>query len=152
MTYATSSDIENELKGISFTATSSVTTGAVSDFLDQADAVIDMHIAKRYATPVTASESLLVLKKIAIDLVVYRVAKILDLKKSVPIPDSKVIQDITNGDAYKESMKLLAAIRDNKMDLPGQDELNSNVGLRSLHTEAGNSDIVPFFEKGVEQW
>lgn len=152
MTYATASDINNELKQITFSATSAVTEGAVLDFLDQADAVIDMYISQRYATPVTASASLLVLKKIAIDIVVYRVAKILDLKKSVPIPDGNIIQDITNGDAYKESMKLLIAIRDNKMDLPSEEKINGASGIGSFHTESGNEDIEPFFKKGVDQW
>lgn len=152
MTYATTADIENELKNISFSISSDVKISAISGFLNQADAVIDMYIGKRYTTPATASGALLVLKKIAIDIVVYRVAKILDLKKSIPIPDSKIIQDITNGDAYKESMRMLTAIRDDKMDLPSETEISATSGLASFHTESGNSAIVPEFKKGTDQW
>ncbi len=152
MTYALEADIIKEMKGIGFTSSTQVTSAAISDFLDQADALINMYIGKRYVTPATGSESLLVLKKIAVDIVVYRATKILDLKKSIPIPDSNVIQDITEGSAYRHSIKLLTDIRDNKMDLPDESEINSSGGLASFHTESGNADLTPCFQKGVDQW
>lgn len=151
MTYATEADIEAELKGFLFTASSSVTATAIADFLDQADAQINMFIGKRYATPATAAESLLVLKKVAVDIVVYRVTKILDLTKSIPIPDKAIPQNITEGTAYRQSIDLLAAIRDNKMDLPGETGLNASYGLASYNTETG-VDNPPVFQKGVDQW
>lgn len=152
MTYALAADIVEEMKGISFTSTSSVTDAAVLDFLDQADAEINMYIGKRYATPPTAAEALLLLKKIAIDIVVYRVTKILDLTKSIPIPDKAIPQNITEGTAYRNSIDMLKAIRDDKMDLPGETEINTSGGLASFHTEPGNTGIEPCFEKGVVQW
>ena len=152
MTYATETDIENELKGITFGATSIPTSAAVADFLTQADAIINMYLSKRYATPIVDADALNIVKKIAIDFVTYRVVKILDLSKSNPIPDSNIIQQIDEGSAYRESMKMLAAIRDNKMDLLGVSEISSAGGLASFHTESGNSEIVPYFQKGVDQW
>ena len=152
MTYASTADIQAELKNLNVSATSAVTSAAISDFLDQSESLINMHVGKRYVTPITATESVLVLRKIEIDFVVYRVSKILDLKKSVPIPDARVIQDITEGSAYRDSMKTLMAIRDNKMDLPGETLINNSSALSSFHTETGNSGIVPLFEKGVQQW
>jgi|11BtaG_2_1085332.scaffolds.fasta_scaffold23159_3 phage gp36-like protein len=152
MTYALEADIVEELKGVTFSATSQVTTDAVADFLNQADAVIDMYVGKRYATPLTAAAALLVVKKIAIDIVVYRITKILNLKKSVPVPDSNIPQDITEGSAYRESMKMLTAIRDNKLDLPDETEIDTSGGLGSFHTETGNEDLTPCFQKGVDQW
>lgn len=152
MPYATSADIIAEIKGFDPDEESSVTSDAVDDFLTQADAVINMYIGKRYTTPVTATAALEVVKKIEIDIVVYRIAKILNLKKSVPIPDSNIIQEVTEGSAYRDSMKMLAAIRDNKMDLPGETETSAAGGLASFHTEAGNLDIEPCFKKGEQQW
>lgn len=152
MTYALSSDIVEELKGVSFTSTSQVTDAAVLDFLDQADAEINMYIGKRYTTPPTSSDALLVLKKCEVDIVVYRVTKILDLTKSVPIPDKAIPQEITEGTAYRNSISTLKAIRDGKMDLPGETEINATSSLLSFHTETGNSDICPMWEKGVKQW
>ncbi len=152
MTYATEANIISELKNITFDVTDPVTSADVATFLDQTDAIIDMHLNKRYTTPVTASEALLIVKKIAIDLVAYRVAKILNLTKSVPIPDQNIIQQVTEGSAYRESMKLLVAMRDGKMDLPGETEVSPAGGIESFHTETGNSGIVPCFNKGKEQW
>jgi len=152
MTYATETDIENELKGIAFGASTVPTSAAVADFLTQADAIINMYLGKRYSTPIVDSDALNIVKKIAIDFVTYRVVKILDLSKSNPIPDSNIIQQIDEGSAYRESMKMLTAIRDNKMDLLGVSEISSAGGLASFHTESGNSEIVPYFQKGVDQW
>jgi phage gp36-like protein len=151
MTYAVESDIASELKNIPFNASTSVTSNAVCDFLDQADAQINMYIGKRYVTPVTTASSLLVLKKIAVDIVVYRITKILDLTKSIPIPDKAIPQSITEGTAYKQSIDLLIAIRDGKMDLPDEAEINATSGFASYNTEAA-VDNPPVFEKGVDQW
>jgi phage gp36-like protein len=151
MTYAVLADIEAELKKVVFTANSPINIDAINDFLDQADALINMYIGNRYATPVTAPQSILVLKKIEIDIVVYRYAKITNLKRSVNIPDERPIQDITEGSSYKESMKLLAGIRDNIFDLPDSTPVRPSSGLASYHTEPGNDD-EPVFKKGVEQW
>jgi phage gp36-like protein len=150
MTYSAVTDIENELKNTTFSSTSIVTSTAVSDFISQADATIDMYLSKRYSLPITDATALIVLKNISIDIVTFRVAKILDLKKSGSIPDNHVVQDITNGDAYKESMRKLVAIRDGVMDLIGETAITPQSSLSSLQYE--NSDLVPFFQKGVDQW
>lgn len=152
MTYATQANITSELKGVIFSTTSQITSAAILEFLDQADAVIDMYVGKRYDTPVTGTKSLNLLKKIAIDIVVYRVTKILDLSKSIPIPEAGVIQDITEGSAYRESMRMLKDIRDNVMSLPDATLINTTSGFGSFHTEALNSDIVPVFDKELQQW
>jgi phage gp36-like protein len=152
MTYATQANITSELKGIVFDSSSQVKAADITEFLDQADAQIDMYIGKRYDTPVTGTKSLNILKKIAIDIVVYRVTKILDLSKSTPIPEAGVVQDITEGSAYRESMKMLVAIRDNIMSLPDATLANAVSGLGSFHTESANSDITPVFDRELQQW
>lgn len=152
MTYATQANITSEMKGIVFDTTSQVKAADIAEFLEQADAMIDMYIGQRYTLPIAGSKSLLILKKIAIDLVVCRVNKILDLSKSNPIPADGVVQDITEGSAYRESMKLLMAIRDNKADLPDTASTSETAGLASFHTEPANIDIVPTFDRELQQW
>lgn len=153
MAYATQANIEHELKNIVFVADGGkgVTVTALAEFLEQTDALIDMYVGKRYSTPISGTKSLNLLKKIAIDIVVYRVTKILDLSKSIPIPEAGVIQDITEGGAYRESMRILRDIRDNVMSLPDATLLNASSGLSSYQTEAGNS-YVPVFDKELQQW
>lgn len=151
MTYAVQADIENEFKRVSFDdPNDAISNVALSDFLDQADSVINMYIEKRYLLPIVSSNALLVLKKIAIDIVAYRVTKILSLTKSVPIPDGRVVQEITEGTAYRESMNLLKGIGSNDFDLPGEDLKNPASGLSSFHVD--NPNIAPIFQKGVDQW
>ena len=153
MSYCSSVDISVELKHMKLgDANSQVKTADVEDFIDQADAVIDMYVGKRYETPIVGVKSLQILRKISIDLVTYRVVKILDLSKSNPIPDAQVVQEITEGSAYRESMKILKDIRDNLMSLPDATLLDSAGGLASFHTEAGNSEITPFFDITKQQW
>lgn len=154
MAYATQANIEHELKNIVFVADGAkgISTVALAEFLEQADATIDMYLGGRYSTPITGANSLNILKKIAIDIVVYRVTKISNLSKSVPIPESGVIQDITEGSAYRESMRMLKDIRDNVMSLPDATLLNTSSGLGSFHTEPLNSCIKPVFDKELQQW
>ncbi len=153
MSYSTTADIQKELKQIPLDDTSQVTESAVEGFITQADAIIDMYLGGRYTTPVTGGvKSLSVLQKISIDFVTYRVAKILDLSQSNPIPDGDIIQTINEGSAYRESMKMLIAIRDNIMSLPDATLLDTAGGLASFHTESGNSEIVPYFDKESQQW
>jgi len=152
MPYATEQNIKDEIRGLDLDGESAVTAQAVVDFIDEADALINMYIGKRYTTPITDTTSALVLKTICIDIVVYRVTKIITLSRSIPIPDSKVVQEITEGTAYKRSMRFLADIRDDKMNLPDSTLTDTNSGLESFHTDSGNTAIDPCFEKGTKQW
>jgi len=152
MAYCTSANIAAELKNMPISTTSNVTSASVLEFIEQADAIIDMYIGQRYATPVATAQAVNILKKISIDIVVYRIAKILDLSKSNPVPDGVIIQDITEGSAYRESMNMLKAIRDNVMALPSATLIDAASGLLSFHSESANSDIIPVFKKESQQW
>lgn len=155
MTYAIEEDIQNELKRIVIGGDTGVTRNAIVDFLTQEGAKIDAFIGKRYTTPIVLADdpkSFALLKKIEIDFVVYRVTKILNLSRSVPIPEKGVTQDITEGSAYRESMKMLQQIKDGKLDLPDSDLINSSAGFGSFHSESINSDVVPCFDRTAQQW
>ena len=152
MTYATIANIESELKGVIFTTTSQVKSTAVLEFLDQADALINLYISERYIIPITGQYSLEVLRQIEIDLVTWRVSKILDLTKSEPIPATGVPQEITEGSAYRRSLLLLKDIKANKCDLPDAEEINPIAGLASFHSDPANSNITPVFDKQEQQW
>jgi len=151
MTYALVSDIQNEIKNIDFAnPKSSVLTSSVEDFLDQADAKINMYLTQ-YVLPITGVESLLILKKIEIDLVAFRVTKIIDLTKSVPIPDSTIPQEITTGTCFRQAMNQLEMLKSNDLVLPDTDLVPESTGILSFHTEAGNN-IQPVFHKEAQQW
>jgi len=152
MPYANICDVATEFKGIEFDADSGVKPDTVEKFLEQDEAFIHTYIGERYTTPVTSTEGIEVLKKIEVQLVAFRIDKILDLTGSRPVPKAGIIQSNDRAFCYKEAIDYLKSIRDNKMNLPGTDELVPDAGLASFHTEPGNSDIVPLFDKEEQQW
>ena len=119
--YATQSDIEGNLKGTTFSSSSSVTETVLGEMISQESAVIDQHIIPKYDLPITDATALLFLKKLCIDLVVYRVKLVLQPKSSLPQPDGKVDQEIVTSTPYKEAMRMLKAILAGKMTLPGEE-------------------------------
>lgn len=151
MTYATQVDIENEFKRISFNDTNDVVSStALAGFLDQTDAFIDMYLEDRYNLPIVSSGALLVLKKIAVDIVVCRVRGIVDLTKSNPFASENVKQDSTSTKGCCDNNATLNMIKNGRMKLPGEELKDPTGGLSSFHAE--NITIEPVFKKGVTQW
>jgi phage gp36-like protein len=148
MSYATVADIESEFKSIDFT-TGALVTSEVTEFLNQTDALIDAYLNQRYVLPITDADSLLILKKIEIDFVAYRVAKILNLKKEIPLPDKSVIQDLNNAASFKQSKELLEKIFDGEVILPGATPKASSGGFSDYNSA---NSIEPIFERDTKQW
>ncbi len=149
MAYSLYTDVQSEFKTLPLSASSTVTINEVTEFISQEDAKIDAKLSVRYTTPITGTEALKLVKKISIDFTAYRIAKILDLKTDVPLPDSRVIQVLTNGGAYKESKNFLDDLASGKVPLPDA-TLNSPGPVVSSYN-ATNS-IEPIFKRDTKQW
>jgi len=149
MPYATVVEIASEFKSITFDSNSALTDTEVGAILDQTDALINAHVTQRYVTPITGDESLLILKKIEIDFVAYRVAKILNLKKEIPLPDNVVIQDLNSGAAFKTSSKMLERIFEGKILLPDAPLNTSATGFSDYNS---TNSVEPIFERDIQQW
>ena len=149
MAYATQSDIENELKGITFGADTKVTVDAVVEMITQESAVIDQYLSLQYTTPVTETKALPVLKKICTDFVTYRVAKIMKIKDGVESPDSRLIQQANEAGAYRESMKLLKQISEGTLPLSGL-SLSASKSQKIYISPQPRSESV--FKKDEKQW
>lgn len=151
MTFAISTDIESEFRNIVFGSGSNaaISTAEVDEFLTQTDALINGILKPKYELPITGSNSLEILKKIEIDFVAFRVSKILNLKKSIPLPDKTIVQDLNNGFAYKESKKLLDAIFEGKFVLPDADLLTGSSGLSDFNSA---NSIEPIWKRDTKQW
>lgn len=119
--YCTQSGIEANLKGVVFSASTSVTATGLASIISEESAIIDAHVQVRYALPIENATALLFLKRICIALVVYRVTNILQPKQIKPIPNTNAEQEISHYSAYKEAKALLKAIMDGKMSLPLED-------------------------------
>lgn len=148
MPYCTPSDISSEFKNISFAAGSDITEAEVTQFIVETDALINAHLAPRYETPITGAEALSIVKKISIDYVAFRVAKVLNLKKSVPLPGKDIVQELNEGVAYQESKAILESLKTGTMELP--DAVKKS--LSGLSSYQSTNSIEPVFERGVDQW
>jgi phage gp36-like protein len=148
MAYATSSDIEGELKGITFSGTSSVTTTTVGEMLDQESAVIDQYLSTQYVTPVTDADALLTLKKICIDFVSLRIEKV--LKHSNDSNDKGFVQEASTVMSYKESLKLLKMFSSGEISLAGATRISGKGRIMSISPDENTTERV--FKKDEVQW
>jgi len=147
--YATEAQIEANLKGIDFSeANAEVNSAALVDILAEESQVIDQHIQPNYDLDITDPDALIFLRKICIDLVVYRVAKILMPKEQKFLPDGRVIQDISYSGAWRKAMDMLKKLLSREIALP-------NIPVKSrvfVSSTLDTCDIKATFEKDLRQW
>lgn len=156
MPYAAKEDIANELRSIDvFTASGKeITIAKVDQFLVESDAEINSKLQNRYVMPLVdaTTEALELLKKIEIDLVAYRIAKILNLKKDMPIGGDgtrTIVQTLNEGAAFKLSQKLLNDLNSGVIILDGATQLSTAQGNRSVVVDC---DVTSVIEKDTTQW
>ena len=119
------------------------------EYRSREEAEIDAKLSVRYTTPITGTEAVKLVKKISIDFVAYRVAKILNLKRDIPVPDSRVVQELNYSGAYKKSLILLDKLASGKIPLPDA-TLNSPGPVVASYN--ADNDITPIFERDTKQW
>lgn len=146
--YVTEAQVESNLKGGDFSATSEITSDDLSDIIDEESQVIDQHLKGRYDLPVTDADALIFLRKICIDLVVYRVSKILMPRDQKQLPDGRVVQDISHASAYREAMKMLKALRTGETTLPNTTD--KSISMISSYQDRNNLENT--FKKDTDQW
>ena len=146
--YATEAQIIANLKGLVVGASNTITTAILSDILAEESQVIDQHIQPNYTLDITDADALIFLRKICIDLVVYRVAKILMPKEQKFTPDGRPIQDISYSGAWNKAMTMLKNLLSREIALP-----NISVKSRVFVSSTLDSDnVTQTFEKDVRQW
>lgn len=146
--YCTQQDVEDNLKGVKVDTSTAITESILADMISQESAVIDQHVGRKYELPVTDTTSLLFLKKICIDLVVYRVTKVLQPQKVQRLPGQDKIQEISEASAYRAAMVMLKEILNGKTILPGEDERTFNF----FSSTAVDDDHQTTFELEEQQW
>ena len=147
--YATEAQIEANLKGLDFSESNAVVdSAALVDILAEESQVIDQHIQPNYDLDITDADALIFLRKICIDLVVYRVAKILMPKEQKFTPDGRVIQDISYSGAWRKAMDMLKKLASREIALP-----NGAVKTKVFVSSTLDTDNVrQIFEKDIRQW
>jgi len=144
MAYCTTANVQSEFKDITFSASTSITSTEISDFIDQADAEINGRVGLVYVTPITGSIALLIIKSISIGIVTQRVKDILAVKTGNP----DVEQEGRTNSAIA-ARKMLDEIVSGKMLLTDAVKRSSGDGVKS-YTSINNIEHV--FEKETNQW
>lgn len=149
MAYAVFGDIESEFKNLSLATGHALVAVEITEFISQEEAVINAMISNRYETPITGTQALKMMKSISIAYVAYRVAKILNLKKDVPIPKGFVPQQLNEGSAFVKARKQLEAIQSGKIVLNDAVARSAEQGVKSYNSENSISSI---WKRDTRQW
>lgn len=121
-----------------------MTTVKIDALILQSDAYIDGRICQIYSTPVTGTQSLLILKKISIGLTADRVANILRINSK-----SKDQEQLNNKDLIKEAKEDLKLIANKDLSLQDATLLGSS-GAVSSYTLS--NEVTRSFNQGTRQW
>jgi phage gp36-like protein len=145
--YCTNADVIANLKGVSITSSTAITTSGLEDIIEQESAIIDSFLT-RYTLPIASAGGLSVLKKICISLCVYRVSLILQPKTIRPTADGNVEQDISSAADYKNAMKMLKMLADGSLNLPSE----TKKSLAFFSSSAVNNGDTTQFVHDETQW
>jgi len=136
--------VTKEFKNITFSATSSVTSDDVTEFISQADAFINSQLANKFTVPVTGTEALKIVKRLSIWLVTGRIKAILKVKTGQDIGDQGAETDLIK--MAKDELKELSKGKSSLIDAP---LISSADGVKSFAVDEG---LEFTFKKGVDQW
>lgn len=145
MAYCTVDHVAGEFKSVSFSTTTAITTSEVERFIAEEDAYINSRLSKRYETPITGAEALLIVRKISIGLVAGRVQRIMKVKTA----EEPTNQDGQSLDLGAGAKKMLEMIVNDEMRLPDNDLATTHQGIQSFNVD---ESVEPVFEQGVDQW
>ena len=149
MTYALQEHVEGELKNVEFSSDSLVSETKLAQILEESDAEIDSYINGRYNLPIVDTKALVFLRKLSIDIVVYRITKILEIKDVRPISDGRITQDISHGSVYRQAINTLKDIRDGEMPLY-EAELKTSTAKVKSYNDTNNVEAT--FKIDEQQW
>lgn len=146
--YCTEAQVTANMKGVSFGASTAVTSSALSDIIAEESAYIDAKISRRYTLPIAGATDLIFLRRLCLALVIYRVTLILQPKSIRPTPDGNVEQDISTEGQYRKAIKDLDAIASGAADLPTEDKKS----ISFISSTALSNDEECQFVHDETQW
>ncbi len=148
MSYCTVADIQNDFKTITFASSGFITSAAVTQFIVEAQALIDSYVGSRWVTPITADVSSLALMSLYCrTLVSARVRGILANKQTTNADGNQNAG--YEGLSVKDIMNGLVAIQQGNMQLSGATLLLQGGGFFSNNQQSG---LQPRFQKSRRQW
>lgn len=147
MAYCTVTEVASEFKGMTFTAATPVTDAEVTAFIAREDAMIDARAGLKYATPITGTSALLVVKKISLNLVVGKIKNMMAVKTG----DPKADQGGPGDGLIVAAMGLLKMIVDEDIILKDAPAAAVVSPVKSYLSNGGGS-YTPKFDVESTQW
>lgn len=146
MAYTSVSAIQDEFKGVTYSATSTPTSDQVTEYIAQEEAKLDAKVSKRYTVPVTAGTGAVAIMKSLATLLVK--ARILD-RNAVKTGDADTEQGLPGDPFRKQVEDMIGGIVDGSINLDGA--TSSEVGAGVVDYNSAN-DVAPTFERNTTQW
>jgi Holliday junction resolvasome RuvABC endonuclease subunit len=148
MAYASNAEIEADFKDITFTASTNVKTADVTQFIVEADGLINSYVGTVYVVPVVvAGEGLNLLKLLCRSLVTARIKKLMEVKQETSGDANQNVLSVLL--SVSQVMAILKEIQKKDIALAGAVALTSGGGFYS--NNAAN-DVAPVVEKDSRQW
>lgn len=150
MAYTNYEEIQADFKDMTFLESgTNVTQDAVTQFITEADALINSYVGSRYATPLTESsgEGYQLLKLLSRSLVSARVKKLMEVKQEKSTDANQSVAGVLF--SVTRVMSILEDIKNDIISLAGAQALETKNGFFSSNAAAG----VEFVSKKDEkQW
>ena len=147
MAYCTAAEVQADFKAVVFTTTSLVTLAAVTQFIVEADALINSYVGQRWVTPIASGESANLMKLYSRTLVAERVRAILSNNQQSNQDANQNVRG--SGLTSKDVMKALNDIKNGDMQLVSGTLINTDATMRSNNS---SSNTQPRFRKNRRQW
>jgi phage gp36-like protein len=149
MSYSAVSDIIQDFKAMAIDSDTAVTDAAVTQFIVEADALINSYVGQKYQVPVTGGgDGLNLLKLCSRSLVSNRVRAIMQVKQPV---NTDPAQNVSNPTLSKtDVMQILKDIREGNLNLDGATLLGSTSG--GFTSQNVNNMVCPTIRKDSIQW
>lgn len=145
MAYCTEADVLREFKSLVISSDTSIKTADVAAWIAEADAEIDARVGLIYATPVTGTNSLLVVRSMSVGLVAGKIREVLRVKSGL-----KQTEQDNSTDSAKVARTKLDKIVKREMKLSDASLVDNDQGLQSYNSGLSTDERV--FKKGIAQW
>lgn len=147
MPYCTTDLVQADFKELPLTTTSLVKIADVTQFIVEADALINSYVGQRYTVPVASGNALELLKLYSRSLVTARIKRLLEVKQEKNTDANQNVVGVLLSPSMV--MKLLADIRDGSLALAGATLLNSSGAFYSKNVV---DEVEAVIKKDERQW
>lgn len=145
MAYAADTDIQAEFKSITFSGNASVSTADVTEFISQEEAALNAAVSTVYATPITSTNGVKIMKLMTTLMVKARIMDILPVKTG-----NADVEQGNPADALRERVgDMLKRILNKTLLLADATLSETSGGVKDYNS---SNDIEQKWQRDVDQW